>query len=706
MADMVAGGEADGGNKGSSSGAATGAAAASTASGIELFVPGRICLFGEHSDWAGGYRRFNADIAEGCALVCGTTQGLYARARKLPESRTLVYCGTDGSSCELMLDDLAHLKEVALSSSLYSYIAGTVLELGKHFRVGGAEIVNYRADLPIKKGLSSSAAICVLIVRALNQLYDLKLTAMGEMDIAYRGEIQTPSRCGRLDQCVAFGQAVTKMLFDGDQLLCEPVRVAATLYLVIVDLCASKDTKEILKCLNAPYPFPKDEQGKALANLLGEVNLQVCAEVTDLLSKERDPVKAAERLGALMSEAQGRWDSSAAPLCPHELTAPVLHRLLSSHELQPHITGGKGVGSQGDGTAQLVCRTKAAQDEVMKIVQQLGMQPLRLTIAATKAVRVAVLPLAGFCAAMWPATKCCGPWLFPIRQGEAVKPAICWICEELIAAEIDRIIFVVNEATEAQMVQLFRRREDIANLNHVPAHIAIYDEELIRIGERITFVRQERPTGIRDAVLLCESVVNGEAFLLAWGDHICSSTAPDGTGCFAQLLAGFDGSRSVASMHCVDQEAVSFCGIFGCREPPRPLPPPLGPRPAAPTQAAGSSAAGPTVVRWPLSRVAEKPTLAYAEAHLQTPSLPSGQYLGSFGQYVLRPKVFQVLRNEPRRHFTEALDVLRQQDGMDGVLIEGRRWDLGTTRTYIEALEAQAGWSETPGSAAKRPRVT
>lgn len=38
---------------------------------------------------------------------------------------------------------------------------------------------------------------------------DLKLTVHGEMDIAYRGEIQTPSRCGRMDQCVAFGRAVS-----------------------------------------------------------------------------------------------------------------------------------------------------------------------------------------------------------------------------------------------------------------------------------------------------------------------------------------------------------------------------------------------------------------------------------------------------------------------------------------------------------------
>ena len=46
-----------------------------------LFVPGRVCLFGEHSDWAGGFRRFNQDIHPGCTLVVGTNQGLHAEAK-------------------------------------------------------------------------------------------------------------------------------------------------------------------------------------------------------------------------------------------------------------------------------------------------------------------------------------------------------------------------------------------------------------------------------------------------------------------------------------------------------------------------------------------------------------------------------------------------------------------------------------------------
>ena len=36
---------------------------------LKIFVPGRLCLFGEHTDWAGHYRTMNADIMPGAAIV-------------------------------------------------------------------------------------------------------------------------------------------------------------------------------------------------------------------------------------------------------------------------------------------------------------------------------------------------------------------------------------------------------------------------------------------------------------------------------------------------------------------------------------------------------------------------------------------------------------------------------------------------------------
>ena len=45
---------------------------------MKIFVPGRVCLFGEHSDWAGGHRRINSEIEKGYTLLTGTNQGIYA----------------------------------------------------------------------------------------------------------------------------------------------------------------------------------------------------------------------------------------------------------------------------------------------------------------------------------------------------------------------------------------------------------------------------------------------------------------------------------------------------------------------------------------------------------------------------------------------------------------------------------------------------
>ncbi|CAE7179844.1 hasC1, partial [Symbiodinium pilosum] len=660
------------------------------------------------------YRRFNSEVVPGCALVCGTDQGLYARARRLhgESSRRLLYRSSDGKSIQLDLDDETGLRETAQSVSTFAYIAGCVLELGKHFRVSGAEIVNYKSDLPIKKGLSSSAAICVLIVRAEPAICDLKLTVHGEMDIAYRGEINTPSRCGRLDQCVAFGRRV---------------RACSTIYMVVVDLCAKKDTKEILKCLNEAYPFPRGDTDRALHALLGEVNQRVCWDAQQILAEEKDGSVAAQKLGeaeqkgakqkdnaqvmsglgwAAMTKAQERWDEVAVPLCPHELTAPTLHRLLTHPSLKPHITGGKGVGSQGDGSAQLVCRSEADQEEVVKIVKSLGMEPLKLTIPEQKAVRTAIIPIAGACPGIWPATKCVGPWLFPVRSRGLVKPAIAWQLTWAGLGPKEKILLVVNHTTEVEMTKLFKQREEVSVLNAVGQQVEDYDEVLLSLGlpvacaggagqeddirapglsskmngVTLSFMGKEKPSGIRDALLLCEREVSGEPFLLAWGDHFSRSTSPENRSVVAQLLEAFNG-RPLAAMHCVDKDSLHQTGVYSCKEPPSPLPPPLGPRASASTN---------TKALWPLARLAEKPTREFAEEHLVTPVLPEGSFLTSFGQYVLTSSIFRALRSSKAGHFTQALDQLRQSEGMFGVLIEGMRWDLGTMQTYVQCLQAQA----------------
>jgi galactokinase len=62
---------------------------------LKIFVPGRICLFGEHSDWAGQMRKFNSDIRPGRALVVCTEQGIYANA-ECSEKLVITTFDTDG----------------------------------------------------------------------------------------------------------------------------------------------------------------------------------------------------------------------------------------------------------------------------------------------------------------------------------------------------------------------------------------------------------------------------------------------------------------------------------------------------------------------------------------------------------------------------------------------------------------------------------
>ena len=207
---------------------------------MKIFVPGRICLFGEHSDWAGGYRRINAEIEKGYTLLTGTDQGIYAEVEPHPTALVLTSVTPDGEKrgpYEIPMESRALLEE-AQRGGFWSYVAGVAYQILTHYHVRGLVIDNYRTDLPVKKGLSSSAAICVLTARAFNRIYDLKMTIRGEMELAYQGEITTPSRCGRMDQGCAFGNRPILMTYDGDHLDVTELQTPEDMYFVIVDLQA------------------------------------------------------------------------------------------------------------------------------------------------------------------------------------------------------------------------------------------------------------------------------------------------------------------------------------------------------------------------------------------------------------------------------------------------------------------------------------
>ena len=96
------------------------------------------------------------------------------------------------------------------------------------------------------------------------------------MELAYMGEITTPSRCGRMDQGCAFGNRPVLMVFDGDRLDTIELQVEEELHFVVVDLGAQKDTMEILNRLNRCYPFAENDLERGVQELLGPAQVLRC----------------------------------------------------------------------------------------------------------------------------------------------------------------------------------------------------------------------------------------------------------------------------------------------------------------------------------------------------------------------------------------------------------------------------------------------
>ena len=636
---------------------------------MKIFVPGRICLFGEHSDWAGGYRRINADIEKGYTLICGTNQGIHADVEPHPTALVLTSTMPDGQvvgPAEIPLEPKALLDE-AQRGGFFSYAAGVAYQVLTHYRVRGLAIHSTRMDLPIKKGLSSSAAISVLTARAFNRVYDLRLTVRGEMELAYQGEITTPSRCGRMDQGCAFGDRAVVMEFDGDRIETAEVRPASELHLVIVDLRAKKDTHTILKHLNRCYPFADTEVERGVQELLGPRNKRLVHQAIEAL-KAGD----ARRLGALMTEAQGLFDRFAAPASPEELSAPKLHAVLRHPPLAAHVWGGKGVGSQGDGTAQLVARSPEDQRAAIEILERdLGVSCLTLTLSTGPKVRKALIPAAGFGTRLFPASKATKKELFPVLDRDGVaKPAILLIVEEALNAGIEEVVIVVQEQDLEAFQSFFTTQISIENFNKLPRPFQEYARRILDIGRQVTFVTQTAQEGFGHAVFSARRVIGDEPFLLMLGDHIYRSDGP--ASCARQMLDAYQRSGT---------------SVVGLRRTP-------GGQIANFGTATGVWIEAERLLN--VTEFAEKPTREYARDNLRVPGFPEDEYLTFFGEYVIGPQIFGYLeehiannvRERGEFQLTSALDRLRQEQGFHGLVIDGRRFDIGIPESYLETLKA------------------
>jgi len=358
---------------------------------FRLSIPGRVCLFGEHSDWAAQH-----GLHPGYCIVIGTDQCLTADATRsdclsvetiVPDKSGRFTGRYRQMQCAWRADALLSAAED--EDEFFRYCAGVAYEVLACSGVScGAEIHISDMDLPLKKGVSSSAAVCVLMANVFNAVFDLKLSLNELMDLAYRGERLTGSQCGRMDQACIYGKTPVLLTFKGsDSVQVDTISCGTEIYMFVVDLAGQKDTVRILRDLQTCYPDSPN-----LQQTLGWENEKIVRLAHHAL-KHGD----ARTLGYLMNQAQMLFDKYIAPHSFDQLTSPLLHTVLNYEPLMKYIYGGKGVGSQGDGTAQFVARNELARGRAMRLIEEAfpSMRCFPLTITSeckTRSDSFALIP--------------------------------------------------------------------------------------------------------------------------------------------------------------------------------------------------------------------------------------------------------------------------------------------------------------------------
>ena len=325
---------------------------------IELFVPGRLGIIGEISDLVSPYLSINKELIYGHAISMPIDMGIYSTSIK---SEKLIY-KAENKYFETDISEESLIEQIE-ARSFYAYICGTILYLKRNYKVSGIQLQIDKINLPVGKGLSSSAAICITVAKAYNGLYDLNLSDSKIKEIAYEGEHLAKSQCGRLDQESIMNNGICHIVFTENQAQSIPISVKENIYTLAVDLNAQRNTRTIMNAFNSALPFPKNSNDKLIHDIIGEKNKR-------LVEMAEKSIKTGniEMLGYSLTEAQKLMDK-AAPVC-REYYAPVLHSVIEDSYVHNLSYGGKSTGAGGDGIVILICKNSDAQKELNHYIKE------------------------------------------------------------------------------------------------------------------------------------------------------------------------------------------------------------------------------------------------------------------------------------------------------------------------------------------------
>ncbi|MGB0685134.1 MAG: galactokinase [Planctomycetota bacterium] len=211
-----------------------------------FFAPGRANLLGAHMDYNGG-----------AVMPVALSKGTYAVAGLRDDGRIhLQSAQFPDEAVEFALDELRPGRTKGWSA----YVEGGLWAAMERFgALPGLDLVLH-ADLPMAKGLSSSASVECLAVQAVARLHGIEPEVDLMIHLAHAAETQYVGvRCGILDQTAIFlGQPDTVLHFDCLELTREHVpldrceaRIAIMDTGVARELASSAFNQRVAECTRA-----------------------------------------------------------------------------------------------------------------------------------------------------------------------------------------------------------------------------------------------------------------------------------------------------------------------------------------------------------------------------------------------------------------------------------------------------------------------
>ena len=265
-------------------------------------------------------------------------------------------------------------------------------------------------------------------------------------------------------------------------------------------------------------------------------------------------------------------------------------------------------------------------------------------------VRKAVFPVAGLGTRFLPATKASPKEMLPVVD----KPLIQYAVEEAYEAGIRDMIFVTGRSKRA-IEDHFDTAYELENeLENAGKHAML---ELVRsiapADMNCLFVRQPRSLGLGHAVLCSEPLVGQEAFAVILADDLMRGTQ-GGPGVMKQMVDAFaKQGRSLLAVQEVPLEHTKRYGIVK-----------------------GEPAGGPLLR---IDEIVEKPAPEKAPSRM-----------GVAGRYVLTPRIFEEIRNQPQGvggeiQLTDAIERLMAHETVYAFQYAGKRYDCGSKEGFLEA---------------------